>query len=41
MECDRKANAQSCTGTYEPCPRRGICVSRSAESPVLCPNSQK
>lgn len=25
MECNRKANLQHCSCTYEPCPRKGIC----------------
>ena len=41
MECYRKASAQSYTCARHPCLRRPVCVSRSAESPVLCPNYQK
>jgi len=25
MECNEKKNRASCTCTYEPCPRKGIC----------------
>jgi hypothetical protein len=25
MECNRTANVQNCTCTYEPCPRKGVC----------------
>jgi hypothetical protein len=25
MDCKKPQNAESCTCTYEPCPRRGIC----------------
>lgn len=25
MDCNRTANIQNCTCTYEPCPRKGVC----------------
>ncbi len=25
MECKQEQNKQTCTCTYEPCPRKGIC----------------
>ncbi|MCX5786783.1 MAG: DUF6485 family protein [Elusimicrobia bacterium] len=25
MECEKKTNLKSCSCTYEPCPRKGVC----------------
>ena len=42
MECKSQANKKTCSCTYEPCPRKGVCCDclafhlRSRELPACC-----